>query len=182
MKNKVRIGCASAFWGDTTTAASQLVNYGDIDYLVFDYLAEMTMSILARAKSKNNELGYAIDFIHHIGPLLNIIKEKNIKVISNAGGLNLHSCRDALAKILKDQNIDFTIAIIEGDNILDKQDYLKSISINELDTNEQLPDKPLSINAYLGAPGIEKAPPELPGGARSARKAPWVHMGARILR
>ena len=157
MKNKVRIGCASAFWGDTTTAASQLVNLGDIDYLVFDYLAEMTMSILARAKSKNNELGYAIDFIHHIGPLLNIIKEKNIKVISNAGGLNLHSCRDALSKILKDQNIDFKIAIIEGDNILYKQDYLKSISINELDTNEQLPDKPLSINAYLGAPGIKKA-------------------------
>ena len=105
MKNKVRIGCASAFWGDTTTAASQLVNHGDIDYLVFDYLAEMTMSILARAKSKNNELGYAIDFIHHIGPLLDLIKEKNIKVISNAGGLNLHSCRDVLAKILKDQNI-----------------------------------------------------------------------------
>tara|TARA_X000001036_G_scaffold259312_1_gene241079 strand:+ start:3325 stop:5124 length:1800 start_codon:yes stop_codon:yes gene_type:complete len=157
MKNKIRIGCASAFWGDTTTSASQLVNHGDIDYLVFDYLAEMTMSILARAKSKNNNLGYAIDFIHHIGPLLNIIKEKNIKVISNAGGLNSYSCRDALNKILKDQNIDLKIAIIDGDNVLDKKNYLKSISINELDTNEQLPEKPLSINAYLGAPGVKNA-------------------------
>ena len=157
MDKKVRIGCASAFWGDTDTAAPQLVHHGEIDYLVFDYLAEVTMSILAGAKLKNENLGYATDFIKHVGPLLGSIKEKNIKVISNAGGINLDACRDALLEKAKEQNIDFKIAIIEGDNIIHKQKELRSISVKEIETGGMLPENILSANVYLGAPGIKKA-------------------------
>jgi len=157
VNNKVRIGCASAFWGDTDTAAPQLVHFGQIDYLVFDYLAEVTMSILAAAKQKNINLGYAPDFIKHIGPLLGTIKEKNIKVISNAGGINLNACRDALLEKAKEQNLDFNIAIVEGDNILHKEIDLRSIPVKGIETNEILPEGILSVNAYLGAPAIKKA-------------------------
>jgi len=154
---KVRIGCASAFWGDTDTAAPQLVHFGNIDYLVFDYLAEVTMSILAAAKQKNNNLGYATDFIKHIGPLLGSIKEKNIKVISNAGGMNLNDCRDLLIEKAKEQDLDFRVAIVEGDNIIDKEIDLRSIPVKEIETNGMLPEGVLSVNAYLGAPAIKKA-------------------------
>ena len=118
MIKKIRIGCASGFWGDTDIAAPQIVEKGDVDYLVFDYLSEVTMSILAGAKLKNSKDGYAKDFINHIVPVLRKIKQKKIKVISNAGGVNLDACKKALIDEAKLKNINLKIATVEGDDLI----------------------------------------------------------------
>ncbi len=156
-KKKIRIGCASAFWGDTSTAAKQLVQKGDLDYLVFDFLAEVSMSILAAAKIKNPKLGYATDFVDQIEPLLVNIKEKNIKIISNAGGINPNACKVILENQAKKLGIKLNIAVINGDNLTSKISILKKESIIEMESKKPLPDSCLSINSYLGASGIVKA-------------------------
>ena len=154
---KIRIGCASGFWGDTTTAAKQLVEKGELDYLVFDFLAEITMSILAGAKKKNIDMGYASDFVKQISPLLKKIKKNNIKIISNAGGINLNACRKILMDEAKKAEINLNIAIVIGDDLIEQLPKLKKLEIQEIDTKKTLPNSCLSINAYLGAPGIVTA-------------------------
>ena len=156
-KEKIRIGCASGFWGDTSTAAKQLVEKGNLDYLVFDFLAEMTMSILAGAKNKDPDLGYATDFIEQISPLLKHIKEKNIKILTNAGGLNPDSCKRILEIEAKKVGAKLNIAILRGDNLQSKLPVFLENDIKEMESNDVIPDSCISINAYLGAPGMVKA-------------------------
>ena len=154
---KIKIGCASAFWGDTNDAAAQLVKSNELNYLVFDYLAEVTMSILAASQMKNPDLGYATDFISQTGPLLSEIKAQGIKVISNAGGINPIACRKALIKEADKQGLDFKIAIVEGDNLFHQKDNFSKKRVKDIDTNSDIPKSVTSINAYLGAEPIRRA-------------------------
>ena len=154
---RIRIGCASGFWGDTSTAAKQLVEKASLDYLVFDFLAEVTMSILSRAKLINPKLGYATDFVDQITSLLKAIKDKKIKVITNAGGINPHSCKTALQLEAEKLGLELNIATVEGDNILAELPALRKQGVTEIEKKSILPKQCLSINAYLGAPGIVEA-------------------------
>ena len=115
----VRIGGASGYWGDSQEAPRQLVMTGDIDYLVFDYLAEVTMSILVRAKAKDPDAGYAKDFVTLVmKPLLTEIKARGIRVVANAGGVNVQACAKALAEVAAAAGVDLKIGPVEGDDIL----------------------------------------------------------------
>lgn len=154
----VRIGGASGFWGDSMVAAPQLVKGGQLDYLVFDYLAETTMSILASARAKNPELGYATDFVDiAMKPVLAEIQRQNIKVVSNAGGINPHGCAAALRAAAEARGITLRIAVIEGDDVSPLMPTLRERGTRDMFTGEALPEKVLSANAYLGAAPIAAA-------------------------
>lgn len=157
-RSSVRVGCHSGFWGDTETAAVQLVRHGDVDYLVSDYLAEVTMSIMAAQKARNPHAGYAIDFVTAvIAPLAREIAEKKIKVVTNAGGVNPLACRDAVLKACEAAGVKLKVAVVMGDDILPRADEFRAAGIREMDTGAELPARIASMNAYLGGFPIARA-------------------------
>ena len=114
-EKKVRIGYASGFWGDTPTSVPQLLKGGQLNYLMFDYLSEVTMSLMTAAKAKKPEFGYAPDFVlWAVGPHLKQIKEQNVKIIANAGGINTLACVAALKEACKKAGVDLKIASVTG--------------------------------------------------------------------
>ncbi|WP_213956595.1 MULTISPECIES: acyclic terpene utilization AtuA family protein [unclassified Variovorax] len=154
----VRIGGASGFWGDSMVAAPQLVKLGRLDYLVFDYLAETTMAILAAARAKKPEMGYATDFVDiAMKSVLAEVKRQGIKVISNAGGINPHACAEALRALAAAEGISLRIAVVEGDDVSARMPELRANGARDMFTGESLPEKVLSANAYLGATPIAAA-------------------------
>jgi hypothetical protein len=157
MKELVRIGCGAGFWGDSGEGPKQLVESGEIDYLILDYLAEITMSLLARARAKDPATGYATDFPDVIARLAPTIKAKGVRVVTNAGGVNPKACREVIAAKLKAAGVELRIAIIEGDDLLPRAAGLKSQDVREMFNGGAFPDKPWSINAYLGALPIAAA-------------------------
>jgi hypothetical protein len=154
----VRIGGASGFWGDSMVGAPQLVNSGLIDYLVFDYLAETTMAILAAARAKKPEFGYATDFVDSAMKLvLPGVMRRGIKVIANAGGINPRGCADALQALAATMGLTPRIAVVEGDDVSALMPALRDAGTRDMYTGEVLPTEVLSANAYFGALPIAAA-------------------------
>lgn len=152
MRESIRIGCGAGFWGDSPEGPRQLVRQGGIDYLVLDYLAEITMSILARMKAKNPALGYATDFVSLVmKPLAREIAEKRIRVVTNAGGVNPEACRDALLAAFKEVGVELKVAIVTGDDLSGEAERLRTAGTREMFSGAPFPDRIASINAYLGA-------------------------------
>jgi hypothetical protein len=158
MSKTVRIGCAAGFWGDTETAAPELLASGKLDYLVFDYLAEITMSIMAGARLRRADAGYATDFVtrvmeHALAAAMN----GRVRIVTNAGGVNPLACRDALRALAERQGFSPRIAVVLGDDLLPKREVLATRDTREMFTGAPMPPFLLSMNAYLGAEPIARA-------------------------
>jgi hypothetical protein len=156
--DRIRIGSASGFWGDTAAAAPQLVRRGDIQYLVFDYLAEVTMSIMAAQKAKDPAAGYARDFVEiTMRELLPELKARGIRVVANAGGVNPLACRDALARLAAELGVPLRIGVVLGDDLSAQAEALRAAGTVEMFSGAPFPGRLASVNAYLGALPIARA-------------------------
>lgn len=162
MKRPVRIGNASAFYGDRLSAMRNLVEQADIDVITGDYLAELTMLILWKAKQKNPDAGFAHTFLTQFGQVVTDCAQRGIKVVVNAGGLNPAGCADRVRAIAAEAGVTLEVAHVEGDNLLPRLSALadSKVPFTHLDTGVDLKDagvEPVSANAYLGGWGIASA-------------------------
>ncbi|HXD87733.1 MAG TPA: acyclic terpene utilization AtuA family protein [Urbifossiella sp.] len=158
---RIRIGNGCGFWGDNLDAPIHLAHDGRLDYLTLEYLAELTMSILAVQKAKNPAAGFATDFLDVLGRLVPILHEQpRLKIITNAGGMNPHGCAAKARAILADAGLaDRSIGIVFGDDLMPRLDAVAA-HLNHLDSGEPLAtirDRVVSANAYLGAKPIAEA-------------------------
>ena len=163
MKKMVRVGNGQGFWGDSPQGPVRLVREGPLDYLTLDYLAEVTMSILQKARAKNPRAGYATDFPKMLKQVLGECKQKGIKVIANAGGINPSACAEAVAQVARELGLKgLRIGIVEGDDILgDLPKLLASgVTLSHMDTGAPLAPRLKDVqcaNVYLGAAPLVEA-------------------------
>lgn len=163
MKDKVLIANGQGFWGDSILGPVRLVNEGPLDYLTLDYLAEVTMSIMQKLKSRDPSKGYATDFVEMCRRVLPVCHEKGIKIIANAGGVNPLACREAVAKVMEELGITgMKIGVVEGDDILDDLPGLIAggETFKNMDNGEALEsvlDRVKTANVYIGAEPIVEA-------------------------
>lgn len=156
MKKYIRIASGQGFWGDLPNAPINQVKQGPIDYLVMDYLAEVTMSIMQKQKMQNPEWGYARDFVGVVDSIMPEIVNDGIKVISNAGGVNPTACKDEILRLAKERGIiDLKVAVVDGDNILEDIDALvqQGHPLKNMETGESISTikhNLLSANVYFG--------------------------------
>lgn len=163
MKQQIRIASGQGFWGDLPKAPIDQVKKGRIDYLVMDYLAEVTMSIMQKQRMRNEKYGYARDFVDVISATLEEIRNDGVKVISNAGGVNPNACKDAIMEAAKNAGFKgLKIAVVDGDDILPGLDNLTNAG-HELENMETgasintVKDNLLSANVYFGCRPIVEA-------------------------
>ena len=164
MKEKIRIAAGQGFWGDLPDAPVRQVEGGPIDYLMLDYLAEVTMSIMQKQRTRDHQAGYAKDFIPLMKQILPACVERDIRVTANAGGVNVNGCADALSEVARELGLagKLRIGIVTGDDIMPRLDELLDggILLRNMDTGEPLStvrDRIQSANVYLGAGPIVEA-------------------------
>ena len=163
MSDVIRIGNCSGFYGDRLDAAREMVEGGPIDVLTGDYLAELTMSILYnQQQARGEDTGYVGTFLKQVKDVAALCSEKNIKIVTNAGGLNPKSMAAEVEKILAELGVELKVAYIDGDDLLSNLDQLlgDGESFTNLDTQRDLKDTDqtaLTANAYLGGWGIKEA-------------------------
>ena len=163
MSEVIKIANCSGFYGDNLSIAKKMVEGGPIDVLTGDYLAELTMTILYNQKMKRGEnLGYVGTFLKQFRDVAKLCNDQNIKIVSNAGGLNPASMAAEVENIIKELNLDLKVAYIDGDDLMPRLDELSSSGekLKNIDKNSDLfsyEKKPLTANAYLGAWGIKEA-------------------------
>jgi hypothetical protein len=158
----IRIANGQGFWGDSIDAPVEQVRRGPIDYLTLDYLAEVTMSILQKQRSRDPEAGYARDFVEMIGRILPEIAAKNVRVVANAGGLNPLACRRAVLSLAESAGITVPVAAVTGDDISGRLDEMtgRGLEFRNMDTGAPLStvrSRVRSANAYVGAFPIAQA-------------------------
>ena len=153
----IRIGNGQGFWGDNVDAPIRLLRGGEIDYIGMDYLAEVTLSIMMRQKLKDPTKGYATDFVEFIREVLPDLKERGVRVLSNAGGLNPHACRTAILEAAKEMGLEgIRVGVVEGDDLQPRLSELVEAGheMRNMEDGEPLAplvEKVTSANAYLGA-------------------------------
>ena len=163
MKRTVRIGNAGGYWGDDPLALrSQVLGADPPEFVTVDFLAEITMSILQKARARDPSAGYARDFVSQIAPLLAAVKDRGITVITNAGGVNPAACARAVFRAAAGTGVELTVAVVEGDDLVDRLDTLLAdgIPFDNLETGASFAPRRadvLSANAYFGAEPIVRA-------------------------
>ena len=156
----IRIAGASGFWGDAARATPQLLKDENVDFIVYDYLAEITMSIMARARAKNPDTGYALDFVSAaMKPNLKEIARQGVRIVSNAGGVNPQACANALRAVIAELGLTLKVACVLGDDMISQRDQIAGHGYKEMFSGDDFPavDKVASINAYLGAFPVARA-------------------------
>lgn len=156
-KKKVTIAAGQGFWGDWLEAPVRQIQGGAIDYLMLDYLAEVTMSVLAKQKEANPALGYARDFPPLIERILSDIVQRNVKVISNAGGLNPRACAEAIVASARSRQIPVKVAVITGDDVTALTSSREFLHLETGGSLSQIRDRISAANAYIGADPIVEA-------------------------
>ncbi len=163
MKEFIKIASGQGFWGDLPSAPINQVKNGKIDYLVMDYLAEVTMSIMQKQRMRNEAFGYARDFVDVIEATLHEIRHDGVKVISNAGGVNPRACKDAIMEVAQKAGVTgIKVAVVDGDDILPDLDKLikNGHTLNNMETGEPISSVKeylLSANVYFGCRPIVEA-------------------------
>lgn len=158
----IRIANGQGFWGDSLEAPVEQVRRGPIDYLTLDYLAEVTMSILQKQRSRDPKAGYARDFVDMIARVLPDLVERRIRVIANAGGVNPPACRDAVLDLARRQGTQIKVATVAGDDIMNRLDdfIARGIALKNMETGEPLSTiraNVQSANVYFGAFPVSEA-------------------------